>query len=297
MAETKFELPLEEIRAAYDRKNDSPAAYENYKSLMFNNLIRLINKLARQWSGKAKGNHLAAVEDLVNEAVVVLMENLDQYDPYISMPSTFFVPRFEAQLKKLSNKYPIEISDYYLDAIAETDRVLRENGYNEGINDPTVTIDLIVDVMDISVKRAKMIYELSRREYSTMEDPDYLEGKTDLTPEGGVIFREDESKLIEACEKLAPFEKFVIKYVLFDKVSYRTLVSGLKKNEALLARYSLDKKQVTGKFIKQIESRGLRKLRGVMNRPVTGTVQNDIYIQASTEDIDENMRENVLILP
>lgn len=295
MAET-FELRLDEIRAAYDKRNNSVGDLNAYRDLMYDNLKRLISFLAKKWSYKAKGNHLAAVEDLVQEAVVVMMEGLDQYDPYISNPSTYFLPRFEAQMKKLSNEYPIKISDYYLDAIAETDKVLKENGFRNGINDPDVTIDLIVDVMDIPVKRAKMIYELSRREYSSLEDPDYIEKKSEITPEDSFLAKEDKNSLVSACSKLTKLEQFVIQAVLFEHISYRTIVSMFKKNDELLDKFSLDKRQVTGKFIKQIESKALRKLRGVVRKPIAPGGQDSIYIQASEDDVMDNIRNEVLVL-
>ncbi len=292
-----FELDLEAIRAAYDNRNNSDAAYEAYRDLMYTSLERLIYFLAKKWTGKAYGNQLATFNDLVQDAVVALMEDLPNYNPYISQPSTYFLPRFEAKMKKSLNNFSVKITDYYREMIAQTDTVLKESGFSTGINDPTITIDLISQVMNIPVKTAKMVYELARREYSNLEDPSYLE-KTDISTEEKAIHAQEVAALVEQCDKLTPFEKFVFSNKLYEGVSYRTLVTILKQNEELLKKFSLDRKQVTGKFVKQIEARAIRKLRAGSNHLIAVKVSTDIYIQASNDDIDDyiNKDDNPMIL-
>ncbi len=281
----EFVLNMKTIYEAYDnRKKD----WEHYVSVMYETLSRLMSSLARKWSSKAKGNQLATIEDLKQEAVAEMLKELPSYDPYVSKPSTYFLPRLEAHLKDVANTYQVKVSGYYNKMIVNVDETLKNAGIRDGINDVCVTIDLISDVMDISPKTAKYIFEFSRRQYGTLEDPDYIGSLLETTPEDQLIHNQENEELVQACTKLTDLQKYLIVRHIFDGVSHRKLVTELKKDEKALKLYSLDKRQVTSVYLKQMESKALRKLKGTVDRQqIKPAPKQNLFMQASDEDIAE----------
>lgn len=285
----KFELKMDEICDAYDHRDDSPVKQQEYMVLMWEQLERLVTQRALQWGSKVKGNPHASLDDLKSSAKVEIIEHINDYDPHRTNPSTYFSRFIDDAMKACTNSRILQVSNHYIYGGAEVDKVLRENGY-DGLQDPRVTVKLITQIMDIPTKKASVILENSKRSFCSLDDPSWIEDTVGESPEDKVMKNESIKTLVEACStKLTPLEQYLIEqFFVNDITSSRLLVSGLRKNKSLLKRFSLNPKQVTGKFVIEIKNRAVNKLRAVSeNRRSNALVNAAIYEQASSEDLLE----------
>ncbi len=293
----EFELQIDKIKEMYDDRNNSKESADNYIMLMWEQLERLVTKRAIFWGSKVKGNPHASIEDLKSSAKVAIIEHLSDYDPHQSNPSTYFMQFIDDKMKECTNSRILQVSNHYIYGSSETEKVLREQGY-DGLQDPRVTVKLIAQIMDYPTKRASIIYENARRSFCSLDDPSWIEDSMSESPEEKAIKAENVASLLEACSKLTPLEQYLIEqFYVNDVKSTRLVVSALRKSQNLLKKYSLNQKQVTGKFITQIKHKALAKLRAESENRKTNTLSNaEVYEQASAQDLADAAPQIAMIL-
>ncbi len=283
----EFKLDIERIKDLYDHKNDSPAAMQKYQEILWLQLQKWVAMRASSWASKVKNNCHAQFEDLMANAAAAICEHAADYDPYKTKPTTYFTPFIDDAMKECTNTRTVQVSNHYVQGAAETEKVLRENGY-DGLQDSRVTVKLICQIMDYPTKMANIIWENSRRTFCSLDDPSWIEDSMSSGPEDIYCKNESSKELLEACQALTPLERYMIEMFYIEDIrSTRMIVTQLRKSPKLLDIFSLSPKQVTGKFVEQIKNKAVTKLKSGSETKKNAMASAEIYEQVSQSDFDD----------
>lgn len=244
--------------------------------------------------GKYNRIMVAEYEDLMSDFYLAVCAHVDEYDPEKNSPSAYFAMFINNEHRAEALKKGIP--QYYLTKGTKLDKVARQEGYGDGINDPDLsdmTLALLANESLTTVKATRKIFSqttCSFDEVINVEDPLHM------TPEQIAVKEESEQALADAVNSLPPFEKWLFITVNSDKdeggMPLKNIVGKLQKD---YKKFGL-KTPPTQLSLKRTLAIIQRKLLG-------NNVLRDIYYNVKDDDEDlvmtdfyETLNENLDLL-
>lgn len=227
----------------------------------------------------------ASYEDLMQEAVIPVLEHIPDYDPNRSVPGTFFLTYVQEKLRDLCRK---DKSIYYMTKIRSLTKVALENGF-DGIDDPrlsdVVLASLSGDSVQVVRKARYMGYIYAPADFDAAEA---VADTYNSSPEEMYLKQEREDCALAAFHTLSELEQKVFTLHVAESLSFKEISRRLKANNRYL---NLG-------FTKAPTSADLQRIYAVARRKLYScpyiagdTKEDDTLIeQASYEELSDFLR-------
>lgn len=243
----------------------------------------------------ARYNRTMVVEydDLMADFYKEVCEHIDDYDPAKYAPSTYFTMYINNAHREESKK---GVPQYYLGKGTKLDKIAKEEGYAEGINDPNLSDITLAYLSKESLSTVKATRKIFSHSTCSFDEAINVEDILHDTPEEMCIKAEDENAIKQAFDSLEPFEKWLfIKTTLPKEEGGMTLKSALTILSKDYRRYGLESAP-TLMSLKRTLAVARRKLRN--NRIVKDTYtdfrddteEDDFQM---IEDLNDSIAENI----
>ena len=159
-----------------------------------------------------KNHFLKAVdiEDLISGAKVQVIEKIKEYDPRVSMPTSFFSIQIDQGLKDAVLKES-KMSDHYHQVKARCEKIATKYGFT-GLDDPRLTPDKIAKLSGESIKTINAMLKLSNITTTTLTDAEKTENKSgDFRDPSLILIEKDGNELLSnAFQSLSPYEQYIV---------------------------------------------------------------------------------------
>lgn len=236
----------------------------------------------------------AEYDDLMQSGRMAIIEKIDDYNPYIATPTSYFTAYINQYTKETVIKNNTGSTQYYISKVVKLEKVAKANGYT-GITDPELPPDILsilsgeplkTVIETIKIKNCQATASLD----ATSENMD-IEG-TYQSPEAVIIKQETDSFLMKQFLKCSPLERFLLIHTVLSEepYSYCQMVKILKTEE-YRERYEEElPKRLDQVFLEQKVNGALRKIR---HNPRTAEYVKakcpweNIPEQISKEDMDK----------
>ncbi len=288
---TKEQLEQYDHQKTIDMYEDYKAGridFKTYSTYMIDVLENFIKKIISTKHRTVSAEY----SDLMHDGYVGIMEQLDKYDPYQSMPTSYFSFYISSATK---NSTKNNMSGHYVAKAYQLDKAMKDLGYT-GLSDENAPDDIAVKLSSMTgiplttIKATIQYYERSTSSWEVQTDNTLVncQHKDFENPE--LLYQETARKqfIMEEFEKLSPLEQLVLwNLEIADKderMSARALISKFKE-EAFRAEYDdeLKGRQVDQAVINKIMATAKHKLRHnkKLSRFISDKI-DDVY-----EEIDE----------
>ncbi len=266
--------------AKYNAYKANEISSDEYQLFAIQVLENYVKKLISKYHKTAYGEY----EDLTQSAYVKILEHLEDYNPYMTEPTTFFDPYIKEGLKG-ENK---DGSKHYESTIVKLNKVAQEAGYIDCF-DPMLTPQMLSILsgkpLKTVVKALEYKQETSFVSLEAVSENQDIESPFD-TPEAAYIKKERKdllSKLFET--QLTSFEKWLITNRLED-VSNNYMLGKLK-DDSFKALFEDDEVATKAKFNKDyLDSRFYTATRKLAGNPIIrnyGSIREKYVFAGSDE--------------
>ncbi len=170
-------------------------------------------------------------EDLMVAGQYGVLKNADNYDPRLSLPSSFFILRIDQALKEEVGSYS-HLKDHYRNTEIKLKKVAKEYGY-EGIFDPDLTPEKLVKLSGISL--TTVLNTLEELSIQTVSYGDEWVGDKSAgfeSPLSAFIKKEESRVIARVFLKLSDYQKFLLKAHIFENKSFNSISVMLKDEKA-----------------------------------------------------------------
>ena len=223
--------------------------------------LRLVVNIAKRY-----GNRGMSLGDLIEEGNVGLIKAVDYFDPNRGTRfSTYAAWWIKQSIKRalLANIQPIHIPTYMVALINQWRHIAAELENKLG---RTPSVDEMADIMQLSLRKAKVIHQIvnilsSVRDTSDSDQDDEnqsleatLEDQHADRPEGAMEENEEQAKALRLLDEIDPREAAILK-----------LHYGLNGKKPLTLRQIGEKLGLTRERIRQIHHDALTRLYEYMN--------------------------------
>ena len=167
-------------------------------------------------------------EDYMQNAYMAIIELIDQYDPRLGRPTTFFTNRLvprrhtrEGMTEHLRNMY------------VKANKAVRECGYTD-LDDPRLTPQAISVISEIPLTTIKGVMEARKRKFSSIDEDNAAEIPAAFgNPENMYVEKENLSALYSGLKNCTPLEKYMVSVLekYGTNIPYNTVVADLRKPE------------------------------------------------------------------
>ena len=172
-------------------------------------------------------------EDYMQEGRLAVIKKAPEYDPHISMPSSYFTLQIEAGQQAFAKKSGQ--TSYYVSEAVTLNKIAREAGYS-GINDPALSANVLIELSHEPATTVLNTLEMLKMSSSSLEavTENIDIESTYKNPEEIALENERNEFVFERWNELSPFEQFL----LFHIVLVDPPVKGVseKKNEGVSRR-------------------------------------------------------------
>lgn len=193
-----------------------------------------------KWYGvklaKEKGFHLKLpMEDIEQCVALGVLRKIDEYDPHIAQPSSFFKRYIEEELKReMGNE---GMTPYYNSQYITLDKVAKKWGFVSALDVP---IDKLAILADMSITTVRETVEAKRNsnvssldavtENVVIDTEISVNSGAYKTPEAAIIEKEQREYLEKVLAELNPFEQYVVIHMIIDENpwSLRRMIKELK---------------------------------------------------------------------
>lgn len=231
-----------EVIGWYEKYKNGTMSKKEYIEKMYLKLRDFIAAFVR------KRNQLGEFEDLVANGVQNLVEKIDEYNPYKSMPTTWM----SQQLYKIVD-LPAGMTTHYVTIIRNLNKVAIENGYNSALECPAQKLAVLADESLTSVVNAMKLASVT----IVADDEQLGMVGTTESPEHMVLEKEKNSIVREMFDILSPLEKYVVSLSL-DNDSTRQILEKINTPENLEL---FNIKKLTAQSFSKIKNVALSKMR------------------------------------
>lgn len=232
-------------------------------------------------------------EDMYAEGVLRLLEDLESYDPRVSLPTTWFSSHMYKCIK-----HPSGMSAHYTNAMRKLKKVAKDNGY-EDVNDVEPhRLAILADMSLVTVIETLRLHNV--QVVSNTDGLTNLDVSTGSSPEDVYLEKEKKHVISKMLDILSPVEKFIIQlYIDEDE-------NGKIRSDSKILKIINDNLKVL-KLKKPLNAQSLNKMKNVAlmkMREDSGQYlfnNEDSYIkedfkeeQATEEDIYDAFEEGIL---
>ncbi len=297
MTKTEIESQTQDkIIEKYDALKSGDISREDWALYLCNLLENYIKKLIA-----VKHRTIGAdYQDLIQQGYLAVCEQLDNYDPHLGMPTSYFTEFINQYTKDACDNSGM--TKYYVGTATKLEKIAKKYGY-DGITDPNLSPDTLAVLANTSLMTVLETIKFKSATLVSLEatSENFEMESTFKTPEHAALDKERDEFLRSQFDKLSPLEKYLLlETVLSDEPkSYRAILAALKTPE-LHARFEdeLPNKveqvyleQKTNHALRRIRySPGAKKLFQMEERPI------ELVEQASTDDIESAIMSNLLEL-
>lgn len=198
-------------------------------------------KLARQITALMNKNQRklnAETCDLYQQAALAILDKLDDYDPLLSLPGTYFLNYVNEYQRALVKG---DQSIYYMTQISKLNRVAKDAGF-EGISDDKLTDVQLASLSGYSIQVVKNVRHMDAIytpvNYDSLEE--CVEDPFHASPDKIVVEKERENAGFAAFrQELDDFEQRLFYAVKVECITFKALSAMLKEHE-MFREYGLD---------------------------------------------------------
>lgn len=281
-----------EVIDAYEKMNAGEITVQDY-------MMVLLNKLEPYIKSRIAAKHRtvgAEFNDLVSAGQEAVIREALKYNPYQSMPTSFFTVYIDSAMKD-EVRGP-SITTHYVSMIRMLDKIAKENGYENCI-DPRLSFQtlcilassIINKEKKVSTKTIREALKIKRCEVVSLDTQvgDFVESPFD-TPEQLLLKKEKTSHLNKMLESLSPLDLYILQSTICRETSsIRGVVADLNTPE-IQSRFGLHKK-IDASFVNKRQKLALRKLRFMDTNNYLELTDSsddmflDVYEQATEDEI------------
>lgn len=246
----------------------------------------------------------AEYDDLMQAGRLAIVRMADKYDPTKAMPSCFFQPYIDEEMKNILDNGPL--STHYVGAATRLDKVAKERGCID-CTDERLSAKQLHVLTGLSLRTVMETIRLKKCKNVSLEaTSENMDLESSFpTPEKAILDKERNDILREHMEKLTPLERFLVTATILadERVSYRKLISIMRRED--VQEEFAD--ELRGVKVEQIwlEQKVQKALRKIKHNPsFKKYVSSDfrrkydytVIEQASESDIEDAIMNDIIDL-
>ena len=227
--------------------------------------IYLLDLLENYFKSRISKKHRtmsAEFDDLMQQSRLAVIENIDKYNPHISMPTSYFTNFIEQYTREALNN--VGLTTHYIAAAVKLEKAAKQHGFT-GMTDPNLSPDTLAVLADVSVNT--VINTIQQKQISVVSlsvtNENFESTSPFASPENVCLEKERVEFITEQVNKLSPLEKFLIQRVdLADKPeSYRSILKYLKRDGNIEQFRSEIPNDVNQIFLEQKHNYAIRRIK------------------------------------
>lgn len=212
------------------KRYHSGNAYEKEKAT--EEMLANLENYIKHFVYSKYGSYTKHMEDLLQEARLAVVQHLDEYNPEITKPNTFFTCHIKGRVSHFIHLNDSNVSDHYgasINKIKKAQSQLQAEGLDP--NDVNL-LHQYTGIRETTIEKSlQAMIANSGQSINAYENPEMLDAqisKKSETPEK--IFIENETKLIldSALSKLTDIERKCIEMYYYDDLDYTKIANRLK---------------------------------------------------------------------
>ena len=245
------------VREAYAKYKTGAITRNDYSMFLYEFLRRYINEELRHFCVGADD-----IEDLQHEVFIVILKDMESYDPFQTKPSVYFGTRIRGAVRKhLGDNHCSSdlVSPYLKEEIRKTKKILAAKG-RDASNIGQYSTNFLVQITGKSVVTVKMMKEAENRQLSQIEEnPEFdMEGHVGPSPEEYVLQKELNEMLTKVLLRISPAECCAVLKKFVDDVTAKDIASYLNMNRD---HYDVSVRKISPLIVQNLALDGLSKIR------------------------------------
>lgn len=250
-----------EVIDMYEQYQDGLITKNEYSSFMIEHLDRFLKRIvSMKFAGHGYGNNFD-YEDFVQEGRLAIHSKITEYNPYENMPTTYFGYVIESVLRNKQKDINGDgISAYYKGTIINLDRVAKQYGYEDSLDEKLSDVKLHV-LSEISLSTVTKARDLKRRQKVSLDAVGDTLTNESMSPEQSIIKKENTLALAEMLKDIPELDLYILRRMVIDDdcASTKQVIRELSSEEAK-ERFKL-KKNLNTTAIQTNLNRTLLKLK------------------------------------
>lgn len=221
-----------EVIEMYEQYQDGLITRNDYATYMITLLEDFVKQIVSlRFAGHGRSGDF---NDFVQEGCVAIFSKIDEYDPYKTMPTTYFRYVIESVLRVRQTEINGDgISSYYKEMIINLDKVAKEYGYEDSL-DPRLTEVRLHILSGVPLSTVSQALERKRRKNVNLETLENSLEHNYMSPEEQFIKNERTGELNDMVKDLPPLDLYILKRMVIDDdtASAKQVVKELSTPEA-----------------------------------------------------------------